>query len=307
MLRYLGTYQDGGVCYNNPSALALWETRAIWPDRGDADLALSLGTGVANSKTPSPKRGPFSPVTDRFIPRLLRALMVNMDGEKAWHEVSNTVSSQSKTRLHRLNVRLEGRYLSLDEVDYIPTLKERTLDECKANNQLEVVTNSLIASLFYFELDTLPDHSDSGVVCKGTIFCRLQLPRAGRKALLAYLKEHNAFFLINGRPLRAVDVIPRCAPPFRQKVSVQVSSADDTIGISLRHSSMSPNLISGLPKTVKALIDLQMLNAPFGRPDHEQSEKPLPQPPRKRGSSQDSPPTPKRWTLRSSMKRVKFG
>lgn len=302
-LKYLGTFQDGGLRHNNPIALALWESRAIWPEKGDADIALSLGTGVNTSASLASKLGPFSPVRDRFLPRLFKTFMVSIDGEKAWHEVLNTVSSHSKTRLHRLNLSLEDRYLSLDDVNNITHLQEQALAQYRTSNQLEVICNSILASMFYFELDDIPAYHSMGIACKGTIYCRLDLPFKGRQALYSYLKERNAFFLVNGRPLRAVDAIPKYAPPLRKKVVLHVTSYEDTVGISLRHSTMPPLLISGLPKTVDQLLKMQMLETPFGRPDHQVREKQLPQTPCKRDAG---PPVARAWTLRSSVKRIRL-
>ncbi|KAL9057393.1 MAG: hypothetical protein Q9162_002338 [Coniocarpon cinnabarinum] len=305
-LKYLGTFQDGGLRHNNPIALALWESRSIWPDRGDADLALSLGTGTSRTKPPTAKRGPFSPVKDRFLPRLIKSLMVNIDGEKTWAETLNNMSKHSKTRLHRLNTNLEDRYLSLDEISNIVYLKDRTIAEFHGNNNLDVICDSILASSFYFELDSAPEYRVEGLICRGSIYCRLQLSATGRQALCSHLKDQRAFFLVNGRPYRAVDT---CSgrTPFKKKVSVTVASKQDTIGVTLRHSTSLPLLISGLPKTVEELMKLQIFDAPFGRPDHQISEKPLPAPPSSKRSGSATSQHPRRWTLRSSVKRIRLG
>jgi patatin-like phospholipase/acyl hydrolase len=40
-----GAFQDGGLRYNNPVNLAIWESRQIWPTHNSPDFVLSLGTG----------------------------------------------------------------------------------------------------------------------------------------------------------------------------------------------------------------------------------------------------------------------
>jgi len=116
VLKHLGTFQDGGLRHNNPLSVALWESKFLWPTKGMPDFALSLGTGTSSSASVAAKQGPLSPVRDRFVSRLFRTFMSSMDGGKAWSELINTISADSRERFHRLNLTLTCHEPSIDDV-----------------------------------------------------------------------------------------------------------------------------------------------------------------------------------------------
>ena len=62
MLNNLGTFQDGALCFPNPLRIALLEANFLWPDKGEPDFALSIGTGITKGTFTSFYFGPQSPV-----------------------------------------------------------------------------------------------------------------------------------------------------------------------------------------------------------------------------------------------------
>lgn len=75
-------------------------------------------------------------------------------------------------RFHRLNVRLAGPEPSLDDTVVILELKtkvEQTIVEERL--LISSIFDSMIAFMFYFELDDLPTLRDAGYNCNGFIFC----------------------------------------------------------------------------------------------------------------------------------------
>ena len=278
ILKTLGTFQDGGLRHNNPLNIALWESRFLWPQKGEPDFALSLGTG-----TPYRRSSSTSPVKDRFFQRIMKTFMLSLDGEKTWDEFVNSLPETSRSRFHRLNLSLSSSNLGIDDVSIIENLKRRAQEHFEADAQVRLVRDSIWASLFYFELEDCPQYVDSKYVCAGHVLFRLNLPEDGQENLYRRLKESSALFLVDGRPVACVDSLPKTFPPFKRKIRFTVSSLSETLGISLRGITLKPRLISGSPKSVKELMKLQMLQAPFGRYDHLPMEKSLPSiPARKR-------------------------
>ena len=147
----LGTYQDGGLQHNNPASIAQWESRFLWPHKDNPDFALSLGTGFATEPAS------LGLVIPRFYTRLFKSFMRNLNGEDAWIRFHNSLDPKTRPRYHRLNVKFTGPEPSLDDAKQIPSLKAaviRQLEEDKAT--LTPVVDSMLASMFYFELDALP-------------------------------------------------------------------------------------------------------------------------------------------------------
>ena len=222
--------------------------------------------------------------------------MVSMDGDKAWHEIRNTISPESTTRLHRLNVPLDDQELGIDDVSRMDCLRQKAEAYLDSQDRLTPISDSLLAATFYFELDSPPRWVDEGFECHGSILCRLNMPPEGRRALYEHLSNECAFFVVNGRPVPATDRVPRCAPPFRKRVKLVLSHDGDTISIILRSVNRGPHQISGQPTTLEKMVKAQMLDAPFGRVDHEIAQKPLPPRPPKR--QRDSESVCQRWPLR---------
>lgn len=54
--------EDGGLVANNPAQYAWNESRLVWPN-GEADVIVSLGTGLTQSKDLGPDRFLFSLLT----------------------------------------------------------------------------------------------------------------------------------------------------------------------------------------------------------------------------------------------------
>ncbi|KAK3115488.1 hypothetical protein LTR53_005104 [Teratosphaeriaceae sp. CCFEE 6253] len=194
-LMHLGTFQDGGLQYNNPLNVALCALKHVWPEKAVPDLALSIGTGVRDN---SWTLGPQSPVKDRFIARVFRTFMRSMDGEKMWREFFNSVPERARHRYHRLNVTFVEREPAIDDVSAIQQLEDMTQGQLGAHPQRSAILNSMLASMFYFEFDKTPVWDGDGYLCHGTIFTRTRLPSEGRRVLLDGLESTSSFFLICG-------------------------------------------------------------------------------------------------------------
>lgn len=251
LLRNLGTFQDGGLYYNNPLNIAIWETKYIWPDRV-VDFALSIGTGTTDHDTYALSASSCSPVKDRFLSRLYKTFMKSLDGEKVWREFANSLSECEKTRYHRLNLPIQGKEPTLDDVTSIDALKAQAQSWIKVNQRFLPSLDSIYASMFYLELAEYPSYSDNVYKCVGHIYCRVNMSFQGRRQLYEKLDSTSSYFLVLGHPTRCVDRIPTYSsvPPFKKRIQFTVETLDEDIGITLLGLTSSPKWISGLPQTV---------------------------------------------------------
>lgn len=282
ILRGVGTFQDGGLQHNMPMDIACWEKSWLWPEKGEPDYGLSLGTGTGKLSYLASKFTPQSPVKDRFHWRLLSALSERMDAEREWWRFYNSLSPKTRQRFLRLNVKLKEEP-KIDDTSAFDCLKAETrayLDN--SQDQIQRLVDAMIASLFYFELEEVPRYTDGVFFCSGHIYCRLNLSQKGQEQLYCWMIENSAFFLINGRPVPCTRSIPKGAPAFRCRIQFSTRDLEEELLISIRGVTSQPKLISGLPRTVSDLIDVQSLYAPFGRSDYQTFDKALPSIPLKR-------------------------
>jgi hypothetical protein len=275
LLQHLGTFQDGGLQYNNPLNIAIWETRYAWPGR-TVDFALSIGTGTTDHDAFS--AGAHSPVKDRFMSRLFRTFMKSLDGERVWREIFNSLTEREKGRYHRLNLPMKGKEPTLDDTMAITTLKSQSQDWIKADRRVLLTLDSIYASMFYFEFDEMPTHAGDNYTCIGHIYCRLNTTPQGRKYLYEKLESTASYFLVLGEPTRCIDQIPNCSslPPFKRKVKFTLETLEDDVGITLLGLTSSPTTISGLPQSATEIIRMQQLHSVFGMADCSRREKSLP-------------------------------
>ncbi|KAF2278979.1 FabD/lysophospholipase-like protein [Westerdykella ornata] len=274
-VRSLGTFQDGGLQHNNPASIAQWEMRFIWPNKDPPDFTLSLGTGTTMLTNSCKDK-------ERFYVRLFRSFMRSLDGEDAWKRFFNSLPTSLRHRYHRLNIFLPGQEPRLDDVAKIAELKTQTAQAIIQDIDTAPVLDSMIASLFYFELDDFPNWSNGTYSCSGHIMCRIDLPADGRHYLYRRLCETSSWFIIQGCPVQCVEYLPTSLPPFRRLVEFSVETLDELLAISLRGITTSARQISGFPVTVQNIINAQQLERPFGSATHARTEKVLPAVPAKR-------------------------
>lgn len=98
--------------------------------------------------------------------------------------------------------------------------------------------------------------------------------------------DSNSYFIINGHLVQCVQTIPCNLPPFRRRIKFTVDDLANNLHISLRGWTRQPSEISGLPRSVEELIEVQGLAAAFGRLDHRSTKSTTSSVPQKRGFSQ---------------------
>lgn len=138
----------------------------------------------------------------------------------------------------------------------------------RSSDDLVSVREAMFASMFYFELEDLPVWDGDSYKCVGTIFCRMNLSMGGREALYKELFTSPYYFLVDGRPTRCVELIPKGIPLFRKRIEFRAPDMDYDVSISIG-GSINSHYISGMPKRLNDLVSCQRLQAPFGRINHQ--------------------------------------
>lgn len=254
----------------------------MWPSRASPDFALSIGTGCADSTMTTSRLGPVSPAKDRFLTRLFRTFMNGLDGEKIWHDFYNSLPAAVRPRYQRLNLPIKGPEPGIDDVAAMHSLKVQAANHAWKPQQMDTVMDLIYASMFYFEFEDEPIATDGSYLCTGHIFFRVHLPPEGRKELLRELLRTKSYFIVRGQPVKCVETVPRTVPLFKRRLSFELGSLDDSVGITLRGITTDAVTISGLPKSANELLTMQRLKAPFGTTDHAAVQKALPAIPKKR-------------------------
>jgi len=175
-------YIDGAVWANCPAQVAYAEMEKLWPNStAPLDSMVSLGTGIQDTK---PVEMP-SLVNTRLLVTFRTIFQRQLDSKSTWsHFVSETAPPHIRPRLHRFNPPLGGGddQVKLYNYKLIPELRGR-VDEwtsTTAKEDVARVANELIASLFFFEPDSVSDKHVGSLlsdkrndVLHGTIRCRL--------------------------------------------------------------------------------------------------------------------------------------
>ncbi|KAK5133613.1 hypothetical protein LTR08_007561 [Meristemomyces frigidus] len=191
------TYLDGGLRCTNPAFIADRERRLIWPDVGEPDLFLSLGTGqnritILQKMSERPKEGTVpstmmlqtgqtateaKKASGRWRSRA-RADDV-LDAETAWvgfREYAVRENAESKARRFiRFNPDLDREPPALDSKNDIVALQANVRKRLQTPHRLAALRNvahRLVASSFYLDLQAKARPDKAEQMCSGAIACR---------------------------------------------------------------------------------------------------------------------------------------
>ncbi|KAM5358840.1 hypothetical protein ACJZ2D_014938 [Fusarium nematophilum] len=257
----LGTFQDGGVLQNNPIVVALAEFAAM-NEGARPDLVLSIGTGSLPEAQLKDQRPRF--IKDGWIVRLKRGYMSLMQGKKTWHDVVN-VSRQTEVRNgdYRLDITLD-QPPSLDDTTTMSMLTSLVGDDTPLRKAIPAIAYHLFATMFYFELDSLPTRAGGNFRVSGRILCI----RKGNDPALPKIRERlgKSKFLINGKP-----VPPSISMDAHNNIYQRVNfTTGKAVLIELKEGgSRHAFPLSGAPYNIPKLIACGHMTAVFGTRSHE--------------------------------------
>ncbi|KAF2752463.1 FabD/lysophospholipase-like protein [Pseudovirgaria hyperparasitica] len=266
----VGTFQDAGPLENNPLSQALSEMRALFPYVAEPDMVLSLGTGEpAPAAYEADKQDRRSLRKSGMFTRA-RDLLLEKMRDGTVRRVLNGIRSATQTaqRIHRLNIHFEGSEPRLDDTAMIPSLASLAAGDVRISGGVEAVAHAAVASLFYFELDRMPQGPGESLEVAGSIRCVLGPADDGFDALIRRLAEGKACFMVDVRPLPGVvgdRSFADAGGRFCKRIEF-VSRGKFTLWLKLDDATTH---ISGSPFSIDRLIKAQGLDAQFGRADHQ--------------------------------------
>ncbi|KFZ02091.1 hypothetical protein V500_00459 [Pseudogymnoascus sp. VKM F-4518 (FW-2643)] len=184
-LHSYGSFQDGGLRNNNPVRPGQYAVSRKWKD-GECDIVLSIGNGF--------ERKPLSPVASNFrnlfldgaLSRLYRASMesLSLNGQNSWDDHWHGLDEETKTNHFRLNLPLEGKEPSIDDIDSMDSLYQKTMSH--QGDMMEIV-RAFKGVTFFFELDRALVDDGPFYICYGSILSRSpDSPRFIRRLISDY-------------------------------------------------------------------------------------------------------------------------
>jgi hypothetical protein len=268
-IKNIGAFQDGGLRFNNPVNLLLWESQHIWPEIQKPDLVLSVGTGT-EIPSGSPKASHFRHIfRDGFIPRLYRCFLSSIDGQIAWRELINRLSEEDGRDYVRLNVSLASPAPALDDISKIECLRESVHLQFEKSSAHLNVAYKLLMARFYFSLEEIPQRQPSGLYhCFGVVRCRL--PGETAVQCLRLLGCADISLELNQGFLTAIDWtgnICRLCHRFSQRVDFLVRDLGDPLTLTW-NSEMGRRRVSAFPQSMTWFVRQQGLDMIFGSADH---------------------------------------
>lgn len=256
----VGTFQDGGLTFNNPTSIGVKEASALFPAAGKPSIVASFGTGFERRRHDSGARFPV---------RLFQAACKQMVQRQEVDE---------RGEVFRFDVEFDGRQPPLDDVSHMDETARLAREATLGSAAMQQLARRIRAELFLFELDPArpPRFANGAYDCFGRISCRLRAGTVGLAAFMGQLHRSGALFRCHGRSLpssfRDGDGI---APDgnFCQEVTFHVAGRRDPFDIQLCEAPGDPDTtacnIGGSPFTVDWLTRQQGLEAWFGaRSDH---------------------------------------
>ena len=244
---------DGGFVVNCPAELALDEARCVWPNRR-MDTLVSIGTGASIASHDNHLQG--DPL--KFAETAVHALS---SSQELWAEFTKHHSSEMG-RIFRLQPEYETHF-PLDAVNKVDIISQEVETWLTLHgDQIDRISNQLIASLFFFKISALDRQSGTQ---SGSIECRLPPGLSERQAMVNTLikvaRTRQLFTVdISGRggsgahvsgPLRYLeDLFPGTELSIPVTIKHLPRARPSTIDIKLCHifgNEVSQYSISGCP------------------------------------------------------------
>lgn len=271
----VGTFQDAGALENDPLLWALAEAAAYRPYAGQPDFVISLGTGESGTSNYDVSTSDCRSLRKNGMMHRMRDLLLERMRDRTVQRACKSVALAGKVlnRVHRLNVDFDGPEPRLDDTSMIPELTLKSQADPALAPKIDVVARRMVASLFYFELDALPQWRNGRYAFRGCIRCSIRHGDAALAALLRKLYRSHGRFLVgdwavsdasdascigkDGNFCLSLDV------ETRDKFAITLQLADEEVGSD----------ISGSPFSLRKLIAAQGLDAAFGRSDHRKRKR----------------------------------
>jgi hypothetical protein len=91
--------------------------------------------------------------------------MANLNREKEWKKLLNSVPMEVCSRYHYLNVFFNGLELNINDLSSLKDLKQLVYNFITFSIQATLVKDLIYTSIFYFKLDDVPYFINSNFQC----------------------------------------------------------------------------------------------------------------------------------------------
>ncbi|KKO97494.1 hypothetical protein THAR02_10405 [Trichoderma harzianum] len=168
----IGTFQDGGLTFNNPASIALKETAALFPATPKPSIVASFGTGAAqtnhrrirqrerrNEQRTGWKRhrrwwkSSLVWWENLYPARLVRAVRKHWDSDSAWKQLISHQKARGRGEFFRFDVEFQSQLPALDNIDSMDEVAEIAREAALSSAAMEKLGKRQRAQLFLFELD----------------------------------------------------------------------------------------------------------------------------------------------------------
>ncbi|KAF3031819.1 hypothetical protein E8E12_002088 [Didymella heteroderae] len=271
----VGTFQDAGPLENDPLLWALAEAAALFPHAGQPDFVVSLGTGEPGPSNYDVSTSDCRSLRKNGTLRRIHDLLLEKSRDRTVQRACKSVALAGKVlnRVYRLNVDFDGPEPRLDDTSMIPELTLKLQADPALAPKIDLVARRMVASLFHFELDALPQWRNGRYVVRGHIRCSIQHGDTALAALLRKLSRSHSRFLVGDWAVSDASDAVCISTDGNFCLSVNVETKDKfAITLQLADEEVGSD-ISGLLFSVGKLVAAQGLDAAFGRPDHRKRKR----------------------------------
>jgi hypothetical protein len=228
-IRGVGSFQDAGPLVDS-TLFAL------------CDYLVSVGTGESRPSNSAAMDDMRNVWENGAVPR--QALLGEDERQKGAADVPDAAAVPPPDRAFR------RRRADADSAPCMSEMGRKARGVPSLSGPIACVRRCMIASLFYFELDALPERSRGRYAGSGTILCTIRRSEAGFQELFALMTNSSAQIVVDGSPLSAVND-PTCFDKggnFRKQIEVDTHGS---LEICLREGLSEPSPISRSPFTIE--------------------------------------------------------
>lgn len=264
-------YQDAGLIDNNVISLMPAEFAALFP-ASVCQFIINIGTGTGAQAEPTPSWNPLDSIAN-FIRKYVENNALNrvrlglehlLSGKTNWDKhVSGRAVERLADRNVRLDVRLRDGEPRLDDAGGIAALKLAVLQDEQLAAAIAATARRLVASLFYFELDALPEQCGHLHTANGRVRC--QLSEEHLPLLVTKLVAEQAQLVLNGTAMGSfLFGAGSWDPEDMLAIPVSLRLVAPCFDVCLRWPDGSEYPIGGSPFLLCRLVRAQALDCHFG-------------------------------------------
>lgn len=228
-------YHDGGMFFNNPSAIARQEGSKIWSCAASENILLSIGCGDAI----------FVPQDKNGLARVWNAFSYKLSPAK--EEEVRELWGNDASNYFRLDPKLDFNMIELDDIELMlsmmPAVKASMAQDKQFQKAVQISAWHLIAASFFCDIKTYKLPHKSANRAKLGIYNRL-----GKDVCRMWERYPDLQFIVDG------NIIPREVGKLPLDIAVDLSDKNRILNIQIESNGQRAS-ISGFPKSLTTLLN----------------------------------------------------